>query len=261
MTREPTESAAPPPWGTYDLRNKREVTVRIGSLELALREQEGEVRSRHHVARDDSSTGGEAQWIRWAPSEWDGRVSLTPTFPDRPVVIHPESDLWLLRGAEARIYVPVPLWVHVQASGGDRASLTRLPTVMHSDTWWGTLETGELCYWLSTAASRSPDESLFQPHVGVCPLHLRNPSADSLPVGKIALRVSHLSLYAKGQRLWSDEMRVVYQGETEGAELEVAGEPPREAQGARLVAGPRMKMTRGFRTLTFSRLRSLQGWL
>jgi hypothetical protein len=263
MSPPPAPYAAPAPWGTYDLGTEAEIRLRLGALDLTLGRRDGEL----HVGREVVSTTdpgrstGSRSWTRWAPAQWDGRVSITPIFPDRLVVVRPASELWLLRGAEARIFVPVPLWVHLEALGPHPASLARIPTVVQSDTWWGTFENGELCYWLETPAGRSPDDSLFEPHLAVCPLHLLNPFADSLPVEKIALRVSHLSLYAEGPRLWSDEMRVSYQGETEGAELEVGGEPPREGRGGRLVLGPRMKMTRGFRTLTFAKLRSLQGWL
>jgi hypothetical protein len=263
MKRGAGEPALPAPWGVYDLRTKGEADLRIGDLSLKLVGAEGEIRAGHWRSRGRGSEpeGRDVTWTRWATGSWDGGVSLTPTFPDRPLVVEPDTSFWLLRGGVARIYVRVPLWVHAETLAPERLSLAKIPTVAQSDTWWGTLDNGELCYWLASTARRALDDAIFQPHLAVCPIQLDNQSSDSLPIEKIALRVSHLSLYVQGQRLWADETRLAYRGETEGAELDVGREAPREAPDAQLIAGPRMRMTRGFRTLTFGRLRSLQGWI
>jgi hypothetical protein len=188
-------------------------------------------------------------------------VSLTPGFPDRPVVVEPDGSFWLARGARARIYVRVPLWVHVEALGDERTSLVRIPTTVGSDTWWGSLEEGELCYWFATRARRTVEDSLFQAHLAMCPVQLENISSDSLRVERIVLRVAYLSLYGQAGRIWADETTVRYQGEAEGAQLDVAGSAPPEAPGAELLAPPRLRMTRGVRARTFARLRAVQGWI
>jgi hypothetical protein len=255
-SQRPLEPAAPPPWGIHEVGGADELQLRLGPLSIHLRSVDGEIHALH--GHDE---GTEPAWTRWAAARWDGRVQLTPVFPDRPLVVEPEMGFWLLRGAEARIYVRVPLWVHLEALGENRTSLLRIPTVPASDTWWGSLAEGELCYWLPTTARRGVEDSLFQPHLAMCPVQLVNGSADSLPVEKIALRVAYLSLFAHGHRIWADETRVRYQGDAEGSHLGVAGTAPAEAPGATRLAEPRLRMTRGFRALTFARIRSLQGWI
>jgi hypothetical protein len=54
---------------------------------------------------------------------------------------------------------------------------------------------------------------------------------------------------------------VRYQGEAEGAQLDVAGSPPAEAPGAELLVPARLRVTRGVRAFTFARLRAIQGWI
>jgi hypothetical protein len=175
-------------------------------------------------------------------------------------VVEPDDAFFLARGAQARIFVRVPLWAHLEALGKVTTSLISIPTVEASDTWLGTFEEGELSYWIPTSARRSFDDSLFQPHLAMCPVQLVNRADEPLSVERIALRVAYLSLYAVGARIWGDETRVRYDGETEGTNLDVAGAPPGEADGAVLLKAARVKASRGLRALTFARLRSLQGW-
>lgn len=241
------------PWGSHDVPDGGELDVEIGPLSLFLRRAQGELRARverHGEPEDDG------RWTRWAADL--ERVSLTPTFADRALVVEPEDPFWLVQGSEARIYVRVPVWVRVEGHERDRAhSLLHLPSAVASDTWWGTLEEGELCYWLPTRARRVLDAGEVQPHLVICPLQLVNQSEGDLHVEKIALRVAYLSLYAHGGGLWSDETRVVYIGDAEGSRLEMAGTPPPEAPSASLVTPPTRRMARGFRARTFRRLRSI----
>jgi len=247
------------PWGVKRVPEGGQVTVEVGPLSLRLAQEAGEIRVAalpEEVEPDD-----EPDWIRWAPVTWDGELALTPTFPDRTLVVQPEDAFWLLAGAEARIYVRVPLWVRIETLGSHRTHLVSLPTVESSDTWWGTLEEGELCYWIQTTARRRM-VSGWAFHLAACPLQLVNRSDDDLNVDKIALRVEYLSLYADGDRaIWADETRVLYLGESEGSRLDVAGSPPAEAPEAKLLAPPRTRMARGLRARTFARLRSIQGWI
>jgi hypothetical protein len=78
-------------------------------------------------------------------------------------------------------------------------------------------------------------------------------------VEKLAVRTSHLSLFVREGRIWSDESRVLYQGGEEGSQIQMTGRPPPEAQGAELVSGPRTPIQRGFRARTFDRLKALPG--
>lgn len=266
MRAKPRPEVTPPaPWGVHALGEGEELELALGSLNVRMRRAGSEIQAAWEHSGDAAPTalrGGEpGGWTRWATARWDGRVAVSPALPERPVVFEPEESFHLLGGAEARIYVRVPLFANVEALGDARTPLFRAPTAPASDTWWGTNEEGELCYWLPTSARRTVEDTRFAPHLAMCPVHLANGSADSLPVEKIALRVAYLSLFADGARIWADETRVRYAGDAEGSELDVGGGPPPEAPGAHRLAEPRMRLGRGIRALTFARIRSLHGWI
>lgn len=246
------------PWGRHGVDGPEPAEIGVGPLRLHVAGRAGEI----HLAHGHGESTEELEWTRWALDGWTGEIGLVPAFHDRPLVVEPEDTFWLTRGAEARIYVRVPLWVRVEALGERSLHLTTLPSVESSDTWWGTLGDGELSYWLRTHARRAVTPELFEPHLAICPLQLVNDADEDLHVEKIALRVAYLSLYMNdGRELWSDATRVLYTGHDEGSRLEMAGHPPREAPDARLAVPPAERMGRGFRARTFARFRTIQGWI
>ena len=261
MADDPTHDR-PDPWGTHTVPEGGELELRVGPLRLRVREHAGEVQLRHEL--EGAARGRplhEPEWTRYAPPSWNRELTLSPDFPDRTVIVAPEDPFRLLEGAEARVYVRLPLFAVLEVQGrSGPATLARLPTFPYSDTWWGVPTEGELAYWLSTHARREVEPELFDDHLAMCPLQLVNRSEGDLDVEKIALRVAYLSLYGRERRLWADETRIRYQGEAEGSTLDVAGAAPREEPDASLVRAPRQRMARGFRSRTFARLRSLQSW-
>lgn len=246
-------------WGTHQVPEDRTKTLRFGPLELHFTRKAGELRL---AARRDGESR-ELRWSRWAPSaEWDGRLGLAPAFPDRPLVVKPEDDFWLMKGARARIFVRVPMVVQVSALGTAPRVFSEIPTTILSDTWWGNPEEGEHCYFLDTMARRVMAEADFLEHLCACPLQLVNRSPDDLLVTRIALRPAYLSVYRDDTRLWSDVTTVRYRGEEEGSDLEVAGHPPEEARDPFLITPAERTMGRAFSARTFARLRSsLGGWI
>lgn len=256
------------PWGSHDLPADQTYSVEIGPMTLWVRSRAGEIwlahasgdwtRSGRDASREPPSDG--EGWVRWPVTAGTDGLRLSPIFPPRTLVVKPELSFRLLPRSGARIYVRVPLWARVEATGAEDVGLTEVPSVVLSDTWWGEFTEGELCYWLPTSARRSVGRDVFAPHRVVCPLELSNRSEDELEVEKIALRAAHLSVFRGQHGFWSDVTRVRYRGENEGSDIDVAGRAPEEAgTGARRVTVPRTPLTKSFRTRTFSRLRTLSG--
>jgi len=274
---------SPGPWGPHRVDDGTTTTVRLGPLTLRLRAEAGEIRIAHdwvsepdaagrHPGHEKAGSGAPSErrtedeapdWSRWAPRDWNGEIDLRPTLPDRSVVVSPQDRFHLLPGAEARIYLRVPLWARLEAvrNDGTRDELELLPTIPASDTWWGSVQDGELCYWLTTLARRRLSDDLFEPHLAICPLSLENLSDDDLLVETIALRVEHLSLYHDGHRIFSDETDVRYHGDDEGSRLRTAGRAPPEAPDVTLLTPARVPMQKGFRAKPFRTLRSMKEWI
>lgn len=204
----------------------------------------------------------DAEWSRWALPSDHGLVRVSPVLADRPLVIKPEQPFTLVRRAKARIYMRVPVWVRLEtmaAPSARRTLITEIPTVHLSDTWWGTVQEGEMAFWLATKGRRHMTPDLFEPHLAISTVQLDNHSEDDLPVEKHALRVEHLSLYEKDGWLWAEEVRVEYHGEDEGSEIHMDDMPPREAEGAVEISPARFQ-AHSFRARTFARLRALSPW-
>lgn len=266
MTAKPG-AALDAPWGDHSLPAEGTAEVEIGPLTLWVRSRANEIWLAH-VSGDWTGREGERVreppseeegWIRWPVPEASGGIRLSPVFPPRTLVAKPELSFRLLPRSGARIFVRVPLWVRVEVTGDGSATLTDLPTVVLSDTWWGEATEGELCYWLPTTARRRVTPERVGPHQAVCPLDLTNRSDRELEVQKIALRVAHLSIFAGERSFWSDVTRVRYRGEAEGSDIDVAGRPPDEAGETTRLAGPQIPLSRSLRARSFSRLRSLSG--
>ena len=251
----------PPPWGRHTLPEIGEKSFRIGPRHLRMIFRDGEIRIA--VQDEPGPARPDTVWSRWATPGGEREVMLQPVFPDRAVVLEPEQPFHLLPRASARIYVRVPLSIRFQlpVAGPPEANLLldEIPTVSLSDTWWGGMAEGELAYWLTTTARREMRPELFQPHLAVCPLFVTNGAASDLRIEKLSLRVAHLSLFARGGELWSDECRVSWQGDGEESRVDVSGQPPAEAPNAERVAAPRTPVQRGLRARTFGRLASLSG--
>lgn len=255
------------PWGAHAIPRDESLAVELGPLLLRVRRRADEIWlapapgdwSGTRRPRDSASSADEEEWTRWPVPEGTDGIRLAPVFPPRPVVVHPEHPFRLLPGTRARIFVRIPLWVRVETDDSDPKTLTEVPTVVLSDTWWGSFTEGELGFWLPTTARRRVPREVFAPHLAVCPLRLVNQSDEELPVETIAFQVAHLTLFSDEGRFWGDESRVRYRGRDEESRIDMSGKPPGEAPGAVRVAAPREPPPRGLRAKSMARLRALPG--
>lgn len=248
-------ATAATPWGALDLGEGETRSIDFGTLRLSVRRTLEEIWLQAQRA-PKLVEPEEGDWQRWA-LRGTSTVSVRPAMPDRLLVVSHEHSYHLPPRREAKVYVRIPLFVQVVVEGRrNEHVLMDVPSIVLSSTWWGTLEEGELGYWLTTKARAAVTEDLFLPHFGLCPLLLINDSAEALPVQRFALRVTHLSLFRDGRKNWTDEVRVSYKGSPEGSEIRFGEEAPAEAPGAQLLAPPRLRPVRGLHVWTFDRLRA-----
>ena len=240
-------------WGDLALAPGRSETLDYGTLRLMVERTEREVWL--HIGRASGDDGEGEAVRRWAIPE-AARLSVRPAAPDRLVVVSQEHPFHLPSHAEARVYVRIPLFVRVVASwpGSSELVIADVPSIVLSDTWWGTFTEGELAYWLTTTARAEVSDDVFLPHVAMCPFRFANRSEEALPVERFAVRVPHLTIFADGARMWTDEVRVRYAAAAEGSEIGFGGRPPAESPNAERVAAPRIPTRRRFHARTFGRL-------
>lgn len=250
-------------WGHHRVAGDAPSTLQIGSLWITAQLRNDEIWLSHgSEARGEpvpSDPSEIREWTRWATSGSPEGLDILPLFPDRPLVLQPEKPFHLLPGASARIYIRVPVWVQVRITGQRGSLLQEIPSMVLSDTWWGSFTEGEICYWLHIMARRTAPPEIFLPDRILCPVELLNQAREELPVEKILLRCQHLTVFKGEGCLWSDEVKIRYRGEEVGSVLEMSGTAPPEAAGAPLLTPPRTPPTKGFTARTFARIRGFPG--
>lgn len=252
-------------WGEHLLTEGEERRLHVGRTDLwcALRSKELQLFWKDRAAADgnpdeaDPAAPEDAAWSRWAVEASRVALHFSPIYPDRSLVARPSSPFFIPAGGSARIYVRTPLFIRAEASASTKTlRLTEIPSMVLSNTWFGSFESGELCYWLTTTARRTLLEEHFQPHLAVCPIQIENASSSELHVSELCLRVAHLSIFEESRHFWSDEVRVSYRGGEQVGSIEFGGAAPPEAPAGRLVCPPRAPLRRTLAARTFDTLRS-----
>ncbi|MBN1349468.1 DUF432 domain-containing protein [candidate division KSB1 bacterium] len=201
----------------------------------------------------------DVNWLRYAFQAGYHNIQFVPLLPNRPLVVKTEAPFRLLNDAETKIYIRVPIWVKIEMVNKKKITLTELPTVTLSNTWFGSFTEGELCYWLSSGARRTIAPDAARPYMVICPINVINRADEDLFVEKICLRVANLSLFYDGIQLWSDETNVFYKGSSEFSDLEVTGVAPSEAKSAQLIASPRNPVKKSIASRTFTTIKDISG--
>lgn len=167
-------------------------------------------------------------------------IQLWPVTADRSVIVTPRVPFFLGPHEATRLFVLSPLWLRLRSANG--TTLRELPIRRPSDTFFGpsTLE-GELCYSNRSRASLDLDHHEHFPRRAVTSVHIRNESNTALPVDRFKIPVTMLSIFASGNRLFTESLNVtVDQGEL--ASVSVRPGPPEEAVGGTLLSDPRERI-------------------
>ncbi len=251
-------------WKSYKVQNDELNSWKIGDLKLWCNCTTNEIQIAYkHFASDEPENQSEAPeditWSRWAIKNKHPQVQLSPIFPDRSVVVKPESSFRIKINAQARIYVRIPIWLKIDLIDNKPVHLIDLPTVIISNTWFGTFFEGELCYWISSGVRQQVEPDSTRSYSAVCPIQLINKSEEDLLVEKICLRVHNLSLFFDNMQLWSDEIKILYKGSNDISQIKATGAPPQESPSAVLLTSPRKLVKKSIAAKTFASLKDLPG--
>lgn len=250
-------------WGEREIPIDEIQSFRIGPLNIWFTRDAHELRIAYNHIEDDQQISSkmpeDLDWQRWAFKQKTPKLIFRPVFPDRPVVVKPEAAFRVAEDASVRIYVRIPVWVRILLAGRQEPVLQDIPTVTLSNTWFGGMTEGSLCYWLSSGARRSIEPDPARNYLAVCPIQIIDKSPEDLDVQKICLHVENLSLFMNQESLWADETRIDFKGASEASRVEISGKPPVEAKDGELFSSPRKSNKKGFSAMTFSSLKELPG--
>ena len=212
-------------------------------------------RKRLHIGAEER-TIEQAEIKRWVAAENEYEIHLEAVLPDRPLVARPEVPLMMLPGQNAMFFIGVPLWIRIKTRRDKDSTLCELPSIVLSNSWFGTAVEGELCYGMRTAAKRELSELNHRSYRAVCPLEVRNAAKSPLEIERICLRPQTLQVFQGKSHLWTASGRVTYRGENEWSKVVYGRSAPSFDPDAKLVGEAREKKTRGFLAKTFQALAS-----
>lgn len=196
-----------------------------------------------------------AAHLRFSAAQTEARIRLWPELADRPVVVRPETPLYVLDGEDVTLYVSTPLWIRFEGSDGERF-LHERPTFRPSDTWFGaSTREGELCYATRTAGRLRLEDLPQRSYRALTPILLRNRAEDPWLVERIQLPVAYLALYHDGAGgLWTPAVTLEREAGGYLAGLHVENGAPADARTATLLRPPRLTSRTSLIGRTFSTL-------
>jgi hypothetical protein len=203
---------------------------------------------------------GNAEWARWVAGDDAPRIHLVPTLPDRSVVLRPRYPLHVPRGRSVLFFVNIPLWIRVLVGASPGTTLTEIPTIALSNSWFGAPTSGELCYALKTKALRDLEEVSNHPYVVTCPVSVENQAPSDLKFERLCVRVEHLHVYRGQRRLWTNQVEVVFKGEELVSQINIRRYAPVFEQASERLCPAREPVDHSLLKKSFSFLRSITGF-
>ena len=245
-------------WSPSRLEDGGSLIWRCGPMRIYARrrDQDWSLASRtvdDTVDEEDGQAITSTDWTNWPLGRDEAIMRFRPTMPDRPLVVKPEAPLMIPVSVEVSFFISIPVSVEVLAgSDPDEAlSLATYPSVRLSDTWFGSKSEGSLCYALKTPARRKLDKVERREHLAVCPVIVVNESTEPLQCEKINVDGSFLELYLGPEGLWTNPVKVSYQGKEATSKVDFDYSQPKTSRKLVKVAEARERPKRGILRKTF----------
>lgn len=205
-------------WGDFDVAERQWARWRVGPLTLWACAGDGEWRLAWRSSTDPLENTvaidipadaepplDELELARFALEPVGGGLRLAPQLADLPVVVRPETPLWVPSGQRTVLYVGTAIWVGVHSTGSGTPLLVVLPVIRPSDTWFGSnTRDGEICYASRTRARTRVELLGHIPHRAITPVEIVNKAADTLQIEQLRIPVTALRLYDAEGQLWTD---------------------------------------------------------
>lgn len=256
-------------WGEFSIPGDRWGRWQIGPLALWARPTESEWRLgwRREGGTDAVAVGSEipaaespdsqaCSMARYALQSPGNELRLAPRLADLPVVVRPETPVWIPPGERTVLFVGTLIWIVITAAGEPATELMEMPILRPSDTWFGSnTRFGEICYANLTGARTHAQLLGSNPYRAVTPVEIVNEGDDNLNVEQLRIPVTALSLYeTPNHRLWTSSMRFTRQQGLGSAEFDILGTSAHLPRDSREIAPPRNPLQRKSVIQAFSSL-------
>lgn len=205
-----------------------------------------------------STAPEDVEWERWAANPNDKDIRFTPCLPDRPIVARPQEPLRVPAHHSCTIYVRIPLWIKIETGPSSNPTLlTEIPCVASSNTWFGSPESGELCYSLLTRARNNFQSNILDPHRAFSKVTIINKSNDEmLNFERVCIRAPSLTLYPAIDRFWTNDVQLSFRGQHNKSDIRYAEKAPKVDGVGPAICKPREALHEGILHASFSDIKS-----
>ena len=256
-------------WGDFKLSDDEWGHWQIGPLEIYASRQPTEWRFEWRVGSDPvddtvlweivESTPGvneEFNVCRYSFEVASETLRFTPLLADRPVVVRPDSPVYVPSAQRTVLYVTTAAWVEISSVSNSMTPMLQLPVYRPSDTWFGkNTRRGELCYASMTNALGDYKQLALVSHRAITAVEIVNRGKDPLLIEQLRVPVPALSLYvADDGRLWTDGVHFEREEDESVATLEILATHEHTPAAKELLAKPRKPVERHSIVHAFSRL-------
>lgn len=171
-----------------------------------------------------------------------GDLVLSPSLPDRAVVVRTRGTVGVLPGEDVTFYMIVPLSLRIELQGEPSKLLHEVPTYRLSDTWFGPMSNmGSLCFASASELYVDLRQVPLRPHCAITAITVRNLGTDTLKMERLSIPFARLSLfYSQRTGFWTDRLIYERRDDDEMAALKLDRQPPQEASPTQFVTGPRL---------------------
>jgi hypothetical protein len=255
-------------WNNYTLGNDHSLFFILGELKLSILPLDNEVQvSYQYLSKEEEQYQSPTiltdqhpelkHTERFVINKWDNQIYLAPKLADRPVVVRPKNNLYLLPNQSTTLYVSTAVWLAVYL-GNVKSAIKELRAIALSDTWMGaTPREGEICYAARTSGKISREQIFHAPFRAVTPVKLKNSGNDVFAIERIALPTPHLSLYEDDDaNLWTNAVSIDRIENKDVASIKLESKPPEHVKNAKLVTKPREQASDNKLTKTLKHLLS-----
>lgn len=251
-------------WGDFPLEVGQMGRWRIGPCQLNVYRHAKEWRIAHASMGDhkdetaevavpaaDEPPAAAMTVIRYIFRDSPASISLSPLLADRPVVVKPETPLYVPPREDVTLFVGCPVTLQLVIG----TMTHELPTHRPSDTWIGpSTRDGELCYASKTLARLRLEDCTIRPHRAITMVEVRNQGSDALLVERIRLPAPNLALYRTADdALWTQSVTLTRGDDDATAELSI-GDVSSAGGVLQRLAEPREKLSRNIMSQAFNRL-------
>jgi hypothetical protein len=196
-------------------------------------------------------------WQRWEVSDQSDSVMLEPGLPDRSVVIRTDHPLRLARSVNKLFFVGIPMWIRITVA---RTVICEIPSMVLSNTWFGEIEEGELCYAWKSMARQNVEDLDISSFKAFCPVQIRNTTKTPLEYHRLCIHTDHLTLYRSSQRFWTNRLNVTYKGIEHLSHIDLVQSAPSYEKDLTLCREARVSHMGGFMKRTFGSSTHFSGW-